>query len=329
MNWTDIVGHIENVKMLRHMESQGHMPHALLLSGPSGIGKFMVAKVLGAALLCMASEARPCGNCQSCRQMTHGTHPDLLVISPDGTNIKIDQIRNLQHEAALAPYVGMRRVCIIDGAELMTVQAANSLLKILEDPVGDVVFLLIAANRQMLLPTIISRCMTIGFQPLIPNVLAQALLDRGCLPDSVAVAARLSQGCMGVALSMLEPDGLALRNLAADMMNGLLAGSMRTVWDGAATLEKMDRKDLLQILGYFTYLLRDTVMIITGQDREFLFNVDLADDLTYQSQRWSEDGLRQALLVVDNARRALNANGNARLTSEALLIKIYDLVREV
>jgi len=329
MNWTDIVGHVDNIKMLRHMEGRRRIPHAVLLSGPSGIGKFMVASVLGAALLCEAPESRPCGSCQSCLQLSYGTHPDLLVIIPDGATIKIEQIRKLQHEVALAPYVSSRRVCIINEGELMTVQAANSLLKILEEPVGDIVFVLITANRLMLLPTIISRCMTIGFQPLTDSVLAQALAGMGFLPDQSEVAARLSRGRMGTALALLEPEGFALRNQAADMIQGLFEGSMTIVWDTATILEKMERKETLQILGYFTYILRDILMIVTGQDKSILFNIDLAEWLREQSGSWSEERLLKALRVVETARRALNANANARLTSEALLIKIYDLVREV
>ena len=329
MNWTEIIGHDDNIKMLRHMESHGHMPHAILLSGPRGIGKFMVASVLSVALLCKATEHRPCGSCLSCQQMSYGTHPDFSLIEPEGANIKIEQIRKLQHEAALAPYVSVRRVCIINEAELMTVQAANSLLKVLEEPVGDVVFILVAANRLMLLPTIISRCMTMGFQPLTDKVLTKALVGRGFSPDQSQIAARLSGGRMGNALSLLEPDGLALRNQAVHMIQGLLAGSMTVVWDTAISIEKMERKDILQLFQYVTYLLRDTLMLITGQDLEILLNTDLAEWLIEHSGRWSEDHLLQGIKAVETARRALHANANARLTSEALLIKIYDLVGEV
>jgi len=329
MKWTDVIGHTEQIRMLRHMDDHKCVPHAVLLTGPSGIGKFMVASVLARTLLCQGGKSRPCGSCQSCLQVSHGTHPDLLVIGADGATIKIEQIRNLQNEVALTPYVSERRVCIIDGAELMTVQAANSLLKVLEEPAGDVVFILIAANRQMLLPTIISRCMTIVFQPLIAAVLAQALVDKGFSAMQSEVAAKLSQGRMGTALTVLKPDGLVVRNQAASIIEGLVAEGMDFVWNTATSLEKMERKDFLQLIGYFTYLFRDLLMLVTGQDQSVLFNVDLAEWLTGQSEGWSEQRLLQVLRVVESARRALHANANTRLTSEALLIKIYDLAREV
>lgn len=329
MKWTDIVGHVENIKMLRYMESSGQVPHALLLTGPRGIGKFMTASVLAAALLCTAAESKPCGSCQSCVSMSRGTHPDFLTIGPDGQTIKIEQIRTLQHEVALAPYISLRRVCIIDGAELMTTQAANSILKTLEEPMGDIIFILIASNRQMLLSTIISRCMTLAFQPLIPAVLVQALCKKGFLPESSETAARLSGGRMGKALAMLEPDGFALRNEAVAIFDGLLKGSMTIVWDTAAQFEKRERKDILQLLEYCTYLLRDLLMVVTGQGEELLFNIDIVDWLDTQAHRWNEAKLLKALKTVETARQALHANANARLTSEALLIKIYDVVGEV
>lgn len=101
MQWTDIIGHSDKITMLRHMEDSRRMPHAVLLTGPSGIGKFMVASVMGAALLCSALENRPCGNCQSCKEIAYSAHPDFWVIQPDGANIKIEQIRKLQQEASL------------------------------------------------------------------------------------------------------------------------------------------------------------------------------------------------------------------------------------
>ena len=331
MEWTDIVGHVENIKMLRHMEKRGQVPHALLLTGPSGIGKCMVASVFATALLCIApeSETRPCGRCQSCIHMRRGTHPDFVEIGPDGTSIKIEQIRTLQHEVALAPYLSARRVCVIDGAELMTTQAANSTLKMLEEPIGDIIFILVSANRQLLLATIISRCMMLAFQPHVPTLLAQALQERGFLPEVSEVAARLSGGRMGKALAMLEPDGFALRNEAVALFNGILSGSMTTLWDMATRLEKMERTNILQIFGYCTYILRDLLMTVTGQHAELLFNIDLVDWFHGQMHRWSEEKLLKALKMMETARQALHANGNARLTSEALLIKIYDLVGEV
>jgi DNA polymerase-3 subunit delta' len=329
MKWTDIIGHKDHVAMLRHMESSNRMPHAILFAGPNGIGKSMVAKVLGAALLCSSREERPCGICHSCQQMSYGSHPDFGLIAPDGANIKIEQIRTLQQEVSMAPYISRRRVCIIDGAELMTTQAANSLLKVLEDPPGESVFILIASNRQMLLSTIISRCMVISFQPLADDVLAQALMAKGHLSEPSEVAARLSGGRLGIALTMLEPEGFALRNQALEIMEIVVEAKMEIIWHTATLLEKMERNEILQIIIYITYILRDILLLVTGQGRQLLFNIDIAEELGELADKWNEKQLVKAIRAVEAARRALHANANTRLTSEALLIKIVDLAKEV
>ncbi|SFL84503.1 DNA polymerase III, delta prime subunit [Pelosinus propionicus DSM 13327] len=329
MKWNDIIGHKEQVAMLRHMEISRRMPHALLFAGPRGIGKSLVANVVAATLLCSDQEERPCGLCRSCQQISYGSHPDLLLIAPDGTNIKIEQIRTLQQELSMASFNGERRVCIIDGAELMTTQAANSLLKVLEDPPGEIVFLLLAANKQMLLTTILSRCMVIAFQPLPDDLLAQALMTKGYFPEASQVAARLSGGRIGIALALLEPEGLSLRNQALEIIQNLMDSKLEVVWQSAGILEKMERSEILAFIKYITYILRDILLLVAGQGKQLLFNIDIAEDLCEVADRWSESRLVTAIGAVESARRALLANANTRLTSEALLIKIYDLAREV
>jgi DNA polymerase-3 subunit delta' len=328
MRWTDIIGHTENIVRLQNMLSSGRMPHALLFAGPDGIGKRMVAQVVAASLLCVAVENKPCGQCPSCRQVKGGRQPDLLVISPEGATIKIDQIRNLQHEAALAPYGGQRRVCIIEDADKMTAQAANSLLKFLEEPPGEMVFILLSAGKQLLLETILSRCCVLAFQPLAYSLLAEALVSRGVLPEQAKVAARLSGGGMGTALKLVAPDGLVVRNQAASIVVGLLGCKMMFVWDTAGEWEKLERRELLAVLQYMRYILRDLLMLAAGQELSLLFNLDLASSLQAQVDNWNETRLIAALSAVERARQALRGNANSRLTSEALLIKLRDLAGE-
>lgn len=328
MKWTDIIGHTSQVAMLRRMKDSRRMPHALLFAGSKGIGKSMVANVLAAALLCSSRSEHPCGTCHSCRQVSFGSHPDFLLIAPDGAAIKIEQIRSLQQEAAMAPYISERRVCVIDGAELMTAQAANSLLKVLEDPPGELIFILITANKQMLLTTILSRCLLIAFQPLTDELLTRALTDKGYLPPIAAVAARLSGGRMGIALTLLEPEGLALRNQTLEMLESLLESKLDGIWHWAAILEKMERNEVLEIIRYTTYILRDMLLLVTGQDRQWLFNIDRIEKLSEIGEQWKETGLVQAIRAAETARRALHANANIRLTSEALLITMHDLAKE-
>lgn len=325
MQWTEIMGHTGNVHRLQLMLASGRMPHALLFCGPAGIGKALVAKTLVAAALCMAADGKPCGSCQSCRSLLSGNHPDLLLIQPEGTTVKIEQIRQLQSDMALAPYFGDRRAAIIEDADQMTLQAANSLLKTLEEPPENFLFILVAGNRQLLPETIISRCLVMAFQPLDRKLLEQALSEKGFAGVQALAAARLSGGRLGQALRLLEPGGFDRRNQAAEIVAALGKNNMQLVWNTAAMLDKYERKEVIALLDCLTLLLHDLLMIVSRQDQRLLYNIDLVEPLTSQAQSWGEQALITALAETAASRKALQANANPRLTGEALLIKLCDL----
>lgn len=327
MQWSEIVGHDENISVLKAMLKSGRIPHALLFVGADGIGKSIVAKTFAAGLLC-TSEDKPCGLCQACCRVKNMTHPDLFVISPDGASIKIDQVRELQREAALAPYYGKRRVGIIEAAETMTTQAANSFLKTLEEPAGDTVFILVSSARQQLLDTIISRCRIMPFYVLSAAVLTKALIERGVTAELAKTAAHISGGRMGTALKLVSHDGLALRNQALDVIVKLPDCEMTDIWEVAACFDNFDREQALNVYKYLALILRDLLIYLSMGNTELLFNIDLAGQLARCAHNWSEHSLIKALRAVEDARKALAANANIRLTSEALLIKLRDAAGE-
>lgn len=329
MQWNEIIGHTDNINVLKALLENGRVPHALLFAGPEGIGKAAAAGVFAAGLLCTGDSPKPCGRCLSCRQMQTGNHPDFISVRPDGASIKIEQVRQLQREAALAPYYGQRRVGIIDAAEKMTLQAANSLLKTLEEPVGDTVFILISSERQQLLETIISRCRIMTYYPLPYEELYQALLRRGIDKRQAETVAHISGGRLGLALYLLSQEGQAVRRQAADIIMALPEASMQDVWEAGVSFEKLDRPQVLNIYKHMALLLRDLLVYLAVRDSRLMFNADLYEKLAAEAHNWSEPRLTDALLAVEQARQALTANSNIRLTSEALLIKLRDAAREV
>ncbi|MDD4600094.1 hypothetical protein SDC9_14757 [bioreactor metagenome] len=328
MQWNEIVGHAENMNSLQDMLSNGRVPHALLFVGPEGVGKATVARLFAAGLLCSGAGQKPCGECSSCKQVHAMSHPDLIVMLPDGASIKIDQVRQLQREVALAPYYGQRRVGIIDAAETMTVQAANSLLKTLEEPPSDTVFILISNSRQQLLPTIISRCRIMPFYSLPYEALSKALAAQGFDHAQAGAAARISGGRMGAALGFLAKDGLIVRNQATDIVAALPGCLPNYIWETALLFEKLERRQALELYKHMTLILRDLLVYAAVKDTVLLFNADIAERLATVAHHWSEHSLLNALKAVEFARRALVANANTRLTSEALLIKLRDAAGE-
>jgi DNA polymerase-3 subunit delta' len=328
MQWNNIIGHDEIVAGLQLMLANGKIPHAFLFSGYEGIGKSTVARLMAAALLCTGAENKPCGVCRSCRMVACSAHPDLLMVEPLGNVIKIDQIRQIAREVALASYAGQHRVVVIENADSMTAQAANSLLKILEEPPERLIFILVSHAREKMLDTILSRCQLIQFAPLDHTVLAKALVERGYDANRADTAARLSGGRMGTALSLLEPDGFAVRDAARALVASLPDATLQWVWDTAVLWDKMERPQVLSLFKYISYLLRDMMVLVTAGERELLFNIDMAGSLQEQSRLWDEPRLACALADVDSAGRALSAHAGIRLTSEALLIRLRGYLGE-
>ncbi|WP_346355184.1 DNA polymerase III subunit delta' [Azotosporobacter soli] len=323
--WQDIIGHDEMIKRLQAMTKAGRRPHAFLFSGPSGIGKALVAETFAAALLCQAAET-PCTRCLSCRQMRDGVHPDYLRIMPDGASIKIEQIRMLQKETALAPYSGGCRVVVIDGAETMTAPAANSLLKTLEEPEGDSVFILLTSAKQSMLPTVLSRCMQLSFNPLALAEVETVLTARGIRQDVAITAARLSGGRLGRALLLAEPEGLAERDAALEWLKCLGEDGVVAAWSLATQWDKAERPLVLNQLAGLALCLRDLMMLAVTADGRLLINADRQSELKLLLPRWREETLAKAWQAVGQAQRAVTANANLRLTAESLLLQLEDLM---
>jgi DNA polymerase III, delta'' subunit len=325
--WETVAGHDDVAAMLRNMLISGRVPHALLFAGPAGIGKMLAARILAAALLCGSGRDEPCGDCPSCRLVAQGAHPDLIVLTADGASLKIDQIRALQHEAALASYHGAGRVFLIEEAERLTTQAANSLLKTLEEPPAGAVFILTTASLPSMLPTVVSRCRVFKFRPLAPDVLSPLLQRKGAPEKLARVTARLSGGRVGEALALLDEGGLALRDEAAALVAALPTGEASLIWTQGTVLEKLERTDLAGFLRHLSQVLRDLLIIDCGRE-ELAFNSDITGKLRVAATAWDAPGLDKALRTVQEARSALEGNANTRLTCEAMLIHLMEAARE-
>ena len=208
-----VIGHDWAVDLLRSSLSAGRIAHAYLLSGPPQIGKRTLAQALAQALNC-AEPDRPCGRCPSCLKIARGIHPDVRLIAGEGAggNIRIEQIRALQHEAVLAPYEGRYRVFVVRQMEQATLEAANSLLKTLEEPPAQVILVLTPLQRA-LPKTIVSGCSTCGLRPVAISVIEQA--SGQVAPDRPPLARCRAGAWLGIAGSKDEscfaraatPDG--------------------------------------------------------------------------------------------------------------------------
>ncbi len=200
------------IQMLMRSVKAGRIPHALLLSGPQGTGKRTLTRYLAQAILCREPDA-PCGSCPACKQFLSGNHPDVHVISTTARSIGVDEIRALRDQLSLRPFEGGRHIVIIEQADKMTTAAQNALLKTLEEPSGDAVFLLITDLPGAILQTIASRVRRLRFAPLTVDACAKVLGGWGIDEPRAHLLAGLAQGAVGRALAINENQNyLALRD---------------------------------------------------------------------------------------------------------------------
>ncbi len=202
-----IIGHRGPARILTTALNAGRVPHAYLFTGPPGIGKADMAEQLARALLCGANGPRPCGRCADCNRIAHGNAFNLQRIVPDGSQIKIEQIRTMTELMTTGPDRG---VVIIGPAEAMRDQPANALLKTLEEPPPGWTMILLAASTEALLPTIRSRCQVVTFNRLSDRDTEQVLTAAGVAPDHLPLMTRLAQGAPKALLATgMEPEELA------------------------------------------------------------------------------------------------------------------------
>lgn len=226
MPWGPVRGHDRVVAGLRRSLAEGRFPHAFLFVGPEGVGKKTFALRLAQALLCETraeADLDPCGACPACHQVAAGTHPDLIVAArpEDKHDLPIAVVRQLGHDMGLKPARGARKVAIVDDADDMNDEAANALLKTLEEPPPGSILVLIGTASEVQLETIVSRCRVVRFDPLPESELQEVLLERGIAHDRVEAArlAALGEGTVVRARGLADPALITFRRDLIDQLS--------------------------------------------------------------------------------------------------------------
>src|ERR1051325_9968022 len=192
VTFRDILGQEYALSLLQKALGSTRLGHAYLFYGPSGVGKRLTALQFAKVLSCHGAAVDACDKCTSCHKIDTGNHPDVVVINPEGTSIRIEHIRTLQRQLSYKPYESQRTVVIIDGCESLTPPAANALLKTLEEPPTSALLLLLTSKKDVLPLTIVSRCQQIPFRPLAPSYIRALLLQQGVDQTTAALAATLA-----------------------------------------------------------------------------------------------------------------------------------------
>lgn len=326
------VGQDKAVFLLQRSLETNQLANAYLFIGPKHVGKATLAINLAQALNCGTKEP-PCGQCLSCRKILSGTHADVRMINIDSlinsrlrSEIGIDQIRELQHSASLPPFEGKYKVFIIDDAGYLSLEAANCLLKTLEEAVGKLLFILLATNERLVLPTIISRCQQIELPPVPTNIVAEALQEYRHVEASKASSlATLSRGRLGWAFSAASDESIikqrtdCIRNLInivkSDYVDRFAVASQLTVQFNQA------REVIYELFELWLHWWRDLLLVNVKNGEMITFMEDYAQ-VTQIAACFSISQIKDVIRSIENAERQLRQNANSRLVLEMLLLSM-------
>ncbi len=323
MAFKDVLGHSRPITFLKRAIGNGKVMNSYLFLGNEGIGKKYVALQFAKALNCLGAEAEggeACDHCTSCKKIDHALHPDVLLIEPEGQNIKVDQVRQLQKELVYRPYEGKRRVCILTAADRMAPHIPNTLLKTLEEPPLHTVIILLANNSRLMLSTILSRCQPVRFNPL-PNLLVSRWLTecRGLNETEAHLLASLSEGSIGKALEIQEEIRQVPREELLKDWVGLKSLSFEKIGRWVESLPSQ-RENLLLMLEVTKTLLRDLIMVKALRKDPKLIHSDLLQVMKSMATSWSLSSLLKRSEILHQTTLAIRANANTSLALEAMML---------
>lgn len=328
-----VVGQDKAVTLLERSLERNSLAHAYLFVGPPHVGKMTLAINLAQALNCEAEEP-PCGECVPCKRIASANHADVQIIgltqseaSGEGklrAEIGIDQIREMQHFASLPPFEGKYKIFIVEGAEFLSAEAANCLLKTLEEPFGRVVFVLLTVNDKLLPATVVSRCQRVELAPLAAAEIELVLKSRWKVESEKAkLFARLSHGCLGWALRAVS-DGSLLqqRGERLDRLLEIIDGGSEERFDYATQLAAQfvqNREQVQEVLDLWLDWWRDLMLVKLGCG-EMVTNVDRLVALTEMANGYSLAQISAFIKSIQAAGEQLRQNANPRLVLEVLML---------
>ncbi len=323
-----LTGHSRAIGLLRQSLESGRLSHAYLLVGPAHVGKFTLAMNLAQAVNC-ESEDRPCQQCTACRRIAAAKHTDIHVVdllSVEKKEIGIRQVAEMQAAAHLPPFEGRYKVFIFDRAEMLSHEAANSLLKTLEEPPPNVLIILLTARESDLLPTIASRCQRLELRPLPAAVIRKSLIaDHQVPPERADLLARLSGGCPGWAiLALRDQSVLADREQRLGDFARLceVGTGERLAYAAqlAGTFSK-GREGVADILSSWLQWWRDVMLIRCGNSK-WIVNTDQEEVLRRQAEKNTPRRIQAFMRGISRTARELEQNANPRLALEVLLLNM-------
>lgn len=312
-----IIGHQNIVSQLRNAVKTERVAGAYLFTGVQGVGKETLACYFANLILCEGTDdaLKPCGVCRACRKIQNGNHPDLHFIRPDGSEIKIDQIREMQQQIVFQPLEGPRKIYILTNTERLNNAAANAILKTLEEPPTASTLMLLTENIEAIILTIRSRCQIIPLYPMHTKELTSELTKHFSVDDETASsAATLSNGIVGKAITLIE-NGISANQQVPDILSETdPMAAFRIAEQLEDNLESLD-----ELISWY----RDLLFLQQEAPIELLTHPDAIDDLKEIVKRYSRLRIERAIKNVFETKSLVQNTYVTKITAlEVMCLKL-------
>ncbi|HKL78877.1 MAG TPA: DNA polymerase III subunit delta' [Mobilitalea sp.] len=325
-DFQQIIGHESITRHLQNSIQAGKVSHAYIFHGEAGMGKKLLATALAKTLQCKEGGILPCNKCKSCMQSESENQPDIIRVTHEKISIGVEDIRvQVNGDIQIKPFDSQYKIYIIDSADKLTEQAQNALLKTIEEPPEYAVILLLVCNINVILPTILSRCVALHLKPVDKKVIKEFLMEKHKIPDYVAeMAADFSGGNVGKAIKYATSEDFEskkedvlhiLRYIDEMELNEVISG-LKTISDNKPAIE--DYIDLM-ILWY-----RDILMLKATGDPNFLLYKSEYQFIRKQTNLRSYEEIEKIINGMEKAKVRLKANVNFDITIELMLLTIKE-----
>lgn len=320
--FNEVLGHEKVIEHMQTAIAKQRVSHAYIINGETGQGKKMLADIFAATLQCEEHGTEPCGKCRSCLQTSTQNHPDIIKVTHEKTVISVDDIREqVNSDVYIKPYSSKYKIYIIPDADKMSEEAQNALLKTIEEPPEYCIIILLVTVLNKLLPTILSRCVTLNLKPVSVDLISEYLIKEYQLPEHEAyISARFSQGNVGKAIRYASSDEF---NQAKDRILNLLKYIENLkVYEIISGIKELSQNKL-EIYDYIDLMVlwyRDVLLYkVTGNPNQLLFRSEYPY-IKKQAEKIGYDGIEKIFKAMDKAKERLRANVNFDIAMELMLL---------
>ena len=355
MSYSDVREQEVAKRLIRNITGSGRLAHAYLFVGPPDTGKVALALNMAKAVNCESGGSDPCDSCRQCVLTDRGVHPDVHVLRPRKASrtISIDRVRELQREISLKPLTGEYRIALIIEADRMKPDAANSLLKTLEEPPPGTIFILTCEDTSGLLPTVLSRCQRINFMPVSRKAVKEVLAaEAGVSPSLAEVISHLAEGSVKTARAYCKPPEMEWRKRLLDGISrpadvqavfeeaamlddhfneyqkeaaaSLRGGPADMNTDEAAAMAKgLLLQEISRTLAVYLSWFRDVLMAKVTDGDDIFTNVDRVEEIRRAAGRTSSREIIRKIEKIDDTASMIYGNINRKTALDVLLLDLH------